>query len=112
MEKAAHEVNRQQDPRDEPRNVQVRRADAELGHCRVEQIGRVAAGAQEAIYSLLMMNNNFICASANVENLDPIVGDMPIVLQRKDDIELNCVLSNSFGFGGTNACLAFTRVDA
>lgn len=71
-----------------------------------------AAGVQEAIYSLLMMNNNFICASANIENLEPAVGDMPIVRERMDNVELNCVLSNSFGFGGTNASLAFTRADA
>jgi len=71
-----------------------------------------AAGVQEAIYSLLMMNNNFLCASANIDTLDPAAADMPIVRERKDDIELNCVLSNSFGFGGTNACLAFTRADA
>ncbi len=71
-----------------------------------------AAGVQEAIYSLLMMNNNFICASANIENLEPAVGDMPIVLESMDNVELNCVLSNSFGFGGTNASLAFTRADA
>ena len=71
-----------------------------------------AAGAQEAIYSLLMMNNNFLCASANVESLDPAAQDMPIVLERMDNVEINCVLSNSFGFGGTNACLAFSRVDA
>jgi len=71
-----------------------------------------AAGAQEAIYSLLMMNNNFLCVSANVESLDPAAQDMPIVLERMDNVEINCVLSNSFGFGGTNACLAFSRVDA
>jgi len=71
-----------------------------------------AAGVQEAIYSLLMMDNNFICASANIENLEPAVGDMPIVRERMDNVELNCVLSNSFGFGGTNASLAFTRTDA
>jgi 3-oxoacyl-[acyl-carrier-protein] synthase-1 len=71
-----------------------------------------AAGVQESIYSLLMMDNNFICASANVEELEPEVGDMPIVLERLDNAELNCVLSNSFGFGGTNACLIFTRPDA
>ena len=59
-----------------------------------------------------MMDNNFICASANVEELEPEVGDMPIVLERLDNAELNCVLSNSFGFGGTNACLIFTRPDA
>ena len=71
-----------------------------------------AAGVQESIYSLLMMDNNFLCASANVEELEPEVGDMPIVLERQDDIEINCALSNSFGFGGTNACLIFTRPDA
>ena len=71
-----------------------------------------AAGVQESIYSLLMMKNNFICASANIEELEPEVGDMPIVLERQDDVEINCALSNSFGFGGTNACLVFTRPDA
>ncbi len=70
-----------------------------------------AAGVHEAIYSLLMMDNNFICASANIENLDPEAKDMPIVQEKMDDVELNGVLSNSFGFGGTNASLAFTRVD-
>jgi 3-oxoacyl-[acyl-carrier-protein] synthase-1 len=70
-----------------------------------------AAGVQESIYSLLMMNHNFIAASANIETLDPDAADMPIVRARKDDVELNCVLSNSFGFGGTNACLAFTRAE-
>ena len=63
-----------------------------------------AAGVQEAIYSLLMMNNGFICESANIENLDPAFADMPIVRERRDDVRLGCVLSNSFGFGGTNAC--------
>ncbi len=70
-----------------------------------------AAGVQESIYSLLMMNHDFIAASANIETLDPAAADMPIVRARKDDVELNCVLSNSFGFGGTNACLAFTRAE-
>mgnify|MGYP003952334171 CR=1 FL=1 len=70
-----------------------------------------ATGVQEAIYSLLMMNNNFLCASANVEEVDPNVGDMPLLLQRLDNTEINCVLSNSFGFGGTNATLAFSRVE-
>ncbi len=70
-----------------------------------------ATGAQEAIYSLLMMENNFICASANIDDLDPAAEDMPIVLERQDDVQLNAVLSNSFGFGGTNATLAFKRVE-
>jgi len=71
-----------------------------------------AAGAQEAIYSLLMMQNGFICESANIENLDPAMADMPIVRERRDDVKLNCVLSNSFGFGGTNASVVFKRLDA
>jgi 3-oxoacyl-[acyl-carrier-protein] synthase-1 len=70
-----------------------------------------AAGAQEAIYSILMLNNGFACESAHIEELDPAFEDMPILRQRVDR-ELNCVLSNSFGFGGTNASLAFTRVAA
>ena len=70
-----------------------------------------ATGVQESIYSLLMMDNNFICASANIEELEPEVGDMPIVQERMDDVEINCTMSNSFGFGGTNACLVFTRPD-
>ena len=68
-----------------------------------------AAGVHEAIYSLLMMENNFITASANVDNLDPAAEGMPIVLKRQDNAKLDCVLSNSFGFGGTNAALAFKR---
>jgi 3-oxoacyl-[acyl-carrier-protein] synthase-1 len=71
-----------------------------------------ATGAHEAIYSLIMMNNNFIAASANVDNLDPEAGDANIVSTRIDNAELNCVLSNSFGFGGTNATLAFKRFEA
>jgi 3-oxoacyl-[acyl-carrier-protein] synthase I len=71
-----------------------------------------AAGAQEAIYSLLMMNNGFICESANIDNLDPAFSDMPIVRERRDGMRLGCVLSNSFGFGGTNACVVFKRLDA
>ena len=70
-----------------------------------------AAGAQEAIYSLLMMNNGFICESANIENLDPAFADMPIVRERRDNVKLGCVLSNSFGFGGTNASLVFKRLE-
>jgi 3-oxoacyl-[acyl-carrier-protein] synthase I len=71
-----------------------------------------AAGAQEAIYSLLMMHNGFICESANIEHLDPAFADMPIVRERRDNVTLGAVLSNSFGFGGTNASVAFKRPDA
>ena len=71
-----------------------------------------AAGAQEAIYSLLMMNSGFICESAHIETLDPAFADMPIVRARRDDVTLGCVLSNSFGFGGTNASVVFKHVDA
>ncbi|WP_298510469.1 beta-ketoacyl-ACP synthase I [uncultured Ruminobacter sp.] len=67
-----------------------------------------AAGVQEAIYSLLMLNNNFIAPSINIENLDPLAEGLPIVTSAKD-IELECVMSNSFGFGGTNACLIFNK---
>jgi 3-oxoacyl-[acyl-carrier-protein] synthase-1 len=70
-----------------------------------------AIGVQESIFSLLMMNNGFICESANIEELDPAFGDMPIVRSRIDNAELNCVMSNSFGFGGTNATLIFNRYD-
>jgi 3-oxoacyl-[acyl-carrier-protein] synthase-1 len=70
-----------------------------------------AAGAQEAIYSILMMNNGFACESAHIEELDPAFEDMPILRERIDR-EINCVLSNSFGFGGTNASLAFTKLAA
>ncbi|MBA3518762.1 MAG: beta-ketoacyl-ACP synthase I [Rhizobiales bacterium] len=68
-----------------------------------------ATGVHEAIYSLLMMNSGFICESANIEELDPAFEDMPIVRERRDDVALDCVLSNSFGFGGTNATLVFQR---
>jgi 3-oxoacyl-[acyl-carrier-protein] synthase-1 len=71
-----------------------------------------AAGAQEAIYSLLMMQNGFICESANIENLDPAFEDMPIVRERRDNVALGAMLSNSFGFGGTNASIVFKRLDA
>jgi 3-oxoacyl-[acyl-carrier-protein] synthase-1 len=71
-----------------------------------------ATGVQEAIYSLLMMHNGFICESANIENLDPAFADIPIVRERQDNVKLGCVLSNSFGFGGTNASVVFKRLDA
>ncbi len=68
-----------------------------------------AAGVHEAIYSLLMQQNNFVAASANIENLDPEAEGMPIVTERVDNIELNTIMSNSFGFGGTNASLVFQK---
>jgi len=68
-----------------------------------------ATGAQESIYSLLMMNNGFLCESANIKELDPEMADMPILRAREDTTEINCVMSNSFGFGGTNATLVFKR---
>ncbi len=71
-----------------------------------------ATGVQEAIYSLLMMNNGFICESAHIEELDPEVADMPIVRQRIDNANLGVVVSNSFGFGGTNATIVLKNVDA
>ena len=69
-----------------------------------------ATGVQEAIYSLLMLENDFICASANITKLDAEAEGMPIVLKRQDNVKLNRVMSNSFGFGGTNATLVFQRV--
>ena len=71
-----------------------------------------AAGVQEAIYSLLMMENHFIAASANIETLDPEAANMPIVSQRQDNVTLQRVLSNSFGFGGTNATLVLQKYKA
>jgi 3-oxoacyl-[acyl-carrier-protein] synthase-1 len=68
-----------------------------------------AAGVNEAIYSLLMMEENFISASANITQLDPGAEGIPIVQERVDDVTLNTVMSNSFGFGGTNATLIFQR---
>jgi len=71
-----------------------------------------ATGVHEVIYSLLMLNHDFIAASANVENLDEEAAGVPVVTERIDNAGLDCVLSNSFGFGGTNACLVFRRSDS
>jgi 3-oxoacyl-[acyl-carrier-protein] synthase-1 len=71
-----------------------------------------AAGVHEAIYTLLMMRHGFICESINVEELDPLVGDAPIVRKRVDNAKIETAMSNSFGFGGTNAVLVFRRCDA
>ena len=68
-----------------------------------------ATGVQEAIYTLLMMNNGFICESAHIEELDPQFEGMPIVRERIDNVDFDVAISNSFGFGGTNATLAFQR---
>ena len=70
-----------------------------------------AAGVQEAIYSLLMMQNGFIAESANIQEIDPAFEDMNIIRKRRDNVQLGAVLSNSFGFGGTNASLVFKHVD-
>ena len=70
-----------------------------------------AAGVQEAIYSLLMLENDFLAASANIETLDPEAEGMPILRERVDNAGLTTVMSNSFGFGGTNACLVFEKLD-
>lgn len=71
-----------------------------------------ATGVQEAIYSLLMMNNGFICESAHIDEIDPDFADMPIVRKRVDNAKIGCVLSNSFGFGGTNATIVIKRLEA
>ena len=68
-----------------------------------------ATGVQEAIYSILMMKNNFICESANIDEIDPEFADVPIQRERKDNAKIDVVMSNSFGFGGTNGSLIFQR---
>ena len=68
-----------------------------------------ASGAQEAIYTMLMMQNNFIQASANIETIDENATDMPIITKRKDNVDINLAMSNNFGFGGTNACLVMKK---
>ena len=70
-----------------------------------------AAGVQEAIYSLIMMQGGFICESANIQEIDPAFADMPIIRKRQDNVKLGTVLSNSFGFGGTNATLVMKHID-
>ena len=71
-----------------------------------------AAGVQESIYSLLMMQAGFIGESAHITELDPEFDGVPIVRKRIDDAKIDIALSNSFGFGGTNATLVFSRLDA
>jgi 3-oxoacyl-[acyl-carrier-protein] synthase-1 len=68
-----------------------------------------AAGVNEAIYSLLMMEGNFLSASANISELDPEVGNIPVIREYQENVTLNTIMSNSFGFGGTNATLIFQR---
>ena len=70
-----------------------------------------AAGVQEAIYSLLMMENDFIAASVNVDNLDEGADGVDVVKETRSQVHLNRIMSNSFGFGGTNATLVFQRFD-
>ena len=72
--------------------------------------GLGAAGVNEAIYSLLMMEESFISASTNISDLDPAAVGFPIVSELQDNVPINCAMSNSFGFGGTNATLVFTRI--
>jgi len=69
-----------------------------------------ATGVQEAIYTIIMMQNKFIAASANIHTPDPAIGDIPVAESRMDDFSINLALSNSFGFGGTNATLALRKV--
>ena len=69
-----------------------------------------ATGVQEAIYTIIMMQNNFIAASANIHTPDPAIGDIPVAQTRMDDVSINLALSNSFGFGGTNATLALRKI--
>jgi 3-oxoacyl-[acyl-carrier-protein] synthase-1 len=70
-----------------------------------------ATGVHEAIYTLIMMNNDFISGSANINDDDPEIGSIEIPRKTMTNIKINLALSNSFGFGGTNACLAFSKFD-
>ena len=69
-----------------------------------------AVGAQETVYGLIMMRERFLAASAHIENIDPEFEDLPIIRERVDNAKIDCFLTNSFGFGGTNGCLAVARV--
>ncbi|MBT8470958.1 MAG: beta-ketoacyl-ACP synthase I [Marinicaulis sp.] len=69
-----------------------------------------AVGAQELVYGLIMMKEKFLAASAHIENLDPEFQDLPVIRERIDNAKIDCFLTNSFGFGGTNGCLAVERV--
>jgi 3-oxoacyl-[acyl-carrier-protein] synthase-1 len=69
-----------------------------------------ATGVQEAIYSLIMMQNGFLCESAHIQEIDPAMADMNILRKRVDGAKIGHVMSNSFGFGGTNGCLVMSRV--
>ena len=69
-----------------------------------------AAGVQEAIHCLLMMENNFMAGSANISTLDPKAEGLNVLMETKENVTLNTVMSNNFGFGGTNACIVFRRV--
>ena len=71
-----------------------------------------AAGVQEAIHCLLMMENNFMAGSANIAELDPQAAGLPVLLETRENAVVNTVMSNNFGFGGTNACIVFRRYDA
>ena len=70
-----------------------------------------ATGVQESIYCILMLQHRFLCESANIDELDPAFADMPILRSRRDDVDIGIALSNSFGFGGTNATLVFRHPD-
>ena len=72
--------------------------------------GLGAAGVNETVYCLLMLEHDFLAASANIENIDPAAADFPILRERLDNAQLRTVMSNSFGFGGTNACLVLQKV--
>ena len=100
---------RQEGNRSDPRSLRQRTSRAISATKSLTGHSLGATGAQEAIYCILMMKNGFIAESAHIDELDPEFADIPIVRQRQDNADLNLVISNSFGFGGTNATLAFRR---